>query len=300
MNGRSVAAYVACCVLWGSTWAAVKIGLESVPPLHFAAARLTLACVLITPFAVRAGLRAVGRRTWPTVALAGALNLGVPYVLLFAGQRRLPSAMAAVFFATFPVWILLVARVLSPGHRLTPVQIAAAVLGFGGVAIIQYPALRDATAGAPLAVGGSLVLGAAVLIAIASVIVKDRLREVAPAASAWGQITLSAAVLWPLALAIERSAEAHWSARAVGALVYLAAFGTVLPYLLLFWLMPRMPIAAVGFIPLLDTVVAMALGAILLDEPLTARFVAGAALVLSAAAVAQLRREPARRNPLVE
>ena len=135
----------------------------------------------------------------------------------------IPSALAAILFATFPVWLALVARLLLRDQPLTARKLAAALLGISGVALLQLPALRGAT-----------------LIA------------------------------------------------------YLAVLGTAVTYLLLFWLIPRVPISAIGAIPLLDTTVAVILGALVLREEVGWPLLGGGALVLSGAALAnQAGTEPA-------
>src|SRR4051812_29616829 len=167
---RIRAAYLTCCLLWGSTWMVIKVGLRDLPPFLFAGTRMLLAAAILLPFAARSGLRRYGRRTWGLMAFVGVLQVGIPYALLFAGQQWVPSALAAVLSAPFPVWLALIARLLLPGQSLTARKVTAAVLGIGGVALLQLPALRGHSL-APLAVlGGALVLGASAVVALANVL----------------------------------------------------------------------------------------------------------------------------------
>lgn len=291
MRASTLLAYLSCCVLWGSTWAVIKIGLEDLPPLRFAAVRMFLACVLLTPFALRAGLDELKGGTWKVLAVVGAVNLGLSFALLFAGQRFIPSGLAAVFFATFPVWVVILGRLMIPEQRLTAPRIVAGPLGLAGIAIIQMPNLRGVAVDRATATGGLLVIGAAILIAVANVVMKRRLVSVPPVVGVWGQTGMGALVIGALALALEYGEPAHWTPRAIGALLYLVVFGTVATYLTFFWLLPRLPLAAVGAIPLLDTLVAVTLGAALLREPLGWRLAAAAVLILTAAALANLSPE---------
>ena len=163
MQLRIRAAYLCCCLLWGSTWMVIKLGLRDLPPFLFAGTRMLIAAAVLLPFAAGAGLRAYGPRDWGRVALIGLLQIGVPYGLLFAGQQWVPSALAAVLFATFPVWLVLIARLMLPGQPLTPRKIAAALLGIAGVFLLQLPALRGQALSPLAAVGGALVLSGAAL-----------------------------------------------------------------------------------------------------------------------------------------
>jgi drug/metabolite transporter (DMT)-like permease len=279
-------AYAACCVFWGSTWLAIKLGLRDLPPLTFAAVRMALATAVLLPFALRSGMRALPGRLSVRVATVGLLQIGIPYGLLFAAQQWVPSSLAAVLFATFPVWLLLLARVLLPGQMLTPAKIVAAVLGIAGVAVVQAPALRGASMARTAAVGGGLIVAAAFVIALANVLIRRALTEIPPVVLTCMQVLAGSLLLALAAVALERGRPAIWSPRALGAVAYLAVFGTALPYLALFWLLSRVPVAAIGAIPLLDTTVAVTLGALVLHEPIGWNLLGGGALVLGGAALA--------------
>src|SRR5438128_1534189 len=124
-RARVAVVYLGCCALWGSTWLMIRLGLRDLPPLTFAGTRMTLAALLLTPFALRSGLRGLGRDRWALLAALGLLQIGIPYALLFAAQQWVPSGLAAVIFATFPVWIALLAWWLLPEHPLTPARLFA-------------------------------------------------------------------------------------------------------------------------------------------------------------------------------
>jgi drug/metabolite transporter (DMT)-like permease len=247
---------------------------------------MALATAVLLPFALRAGMRALPRAAWTRVGTVGLLQIGIPYGLLFAAQQWVPSSLAAVLFATFPVWLLLLARVLLPGQMLTPAKIAAAVLGTAGVAVLQAPALRGASFAANAAVGGGLIVAAAFVIALANVLIRRALTQVPPVVLTCIQVLAGSVLLALVAVALERDRTPVWSPRALGAVAYLAVFGTALPYLALFWLLGRIPVSAIGAIPLLDTTIAVTLGALVLHEPIGWNLVGGGAMVLAGAALA--------------
>jgi len=121
LAGRRLAMYLALCLVWGSTWLAIKIGLADLPPLRFAAFRMALACVLVAPFAIAAWIR--GRRpdAFETRAIAwnGALQIGVQYSCIFIAEQWIDSGVAALLFATFPIWVGIFAHYLLPAEPLT-------------------------------------------------------------------------------------------------------------------------------------------------------------------------------------
>jgi drug/metabolite transporter (DMT)-like permease len=283
---RVLFAYVFCCLLWGSTWLFIKLGLRDLPPLVFAAARMTLAAAVLLPFAARARFAGLRRSDLAVIAGVGLLQIGTPYALLFVGQQWVTSGLAAVLFATFPVWLLLLARALLPGQPLTAAKIAAAILGIAGVAVLQVPAMQRLSLGARAATGGAFIVAAAMLVALANVLIRRFLAHHVAVVLTFVQIAAGALLLIALATILEHGRAATWTPRALGAVAYLAIFGTALPYLFLFWLLPRIPVAAIGAIPLLDTTFAVFLGTVVLREPLELTLLLGGALVFCGAALA--------------
>jgi drug/metabolite transporter (DMT)-like permease len=252
---------------------------------------MLLAALLLLPFALRAGLRSLppGR-----IARIGLLQIGLPYALMFAAQQWIPSSLAAVLFATFPVWLVLAARLLMHDQPLTIRKLLAAALGIAGVVVLQGPALFGNAYTREAALGGLLVVTASIVAAVANVLVRRDLHAVPPIATTFGQVFTGALFLLGLALALERHRPVTPTAASIAAVLYLAVFGTAITYLTLFWLLPRVSIAAIGAIPLLDTTVAVILGALVLGEGVGWQLVAGGALVLTGAVLAnQTPAEPA-------
>jgi drug/metabolite transporter (DMT)-like permease len=292
VNFRVRLAWIGCCVLWGSTWLFIKLGLRDLPPLRFAAVRMSLAAAVLLPFAARAGLGGLARADLARVGFVGLLQIGIPYALLFAAQQWVASSLAAVLFATFPVWLLLIARVVLPGERLTSRKLVAAALGISGVLVLQLPALRAGDSGDRATVGGLLIVAAAIVVALANVLTRRGFHRIAPVVLTFVQVASGAALLVAVAALLDAGRAASWTARAAFAVGWLAVLGTALPYLMLFWLLPRIPVAAIGAIPLLDTTIAVCLGSLVLGEPLGWHLVAGGALVLGGAALANRTGAP--------
>jgi drug/metabolite transporter (DMT)-like permease len=282
LRGRTLAVYVFLCAIWGSTWLVIKIGLQYLPPLRFAAFRMALACLVLLPFALRHRDRRPTGREARFMTLAGFLQIGVFYALIFIAQQWIESGLAALLFATFPICAGVFAHFLLPNEPLTPRTIAAAGLGLSGVALIEGAALvraLQADFGALLS-GGGLVFAAAIVSGFASVLVKKHLGRVDPIVNVSAETLVGAAFLLPLALIFERGIPARWTPPAIGSLAYLAIFGTAITFAGLFWLIKRVPISVVSTIPLVDTFIAVLLGALVLGERLPARALAGGALIL--------------------
>jgi drug/metabolite transporter (DMT)-like permease len=287
VRARILLVYVGIAFLWGSTWAAIRVGLRDLPPLTFAGVRMAVAAAVLAPFAARSGaLRVLVGEVGPRVALVGIFQIALPFGLMFIAQQWVPSGLSAVLFATFPVWIALLARALLPGERLTRPRILSAVLGIAGVLVLEQPSLAAVHGSGRLALGSALIVLASIVVALANVLVRRHLVAVSPLAMTAGQTAVGSAVLLAAALVLERGRPVAFTPTALGALVYLAVFGTALTYVGLYWLVPRIPIAAIGALPLLDTTVAVSLGTLVLGETFTWHLAAGGGLVLAAGALA--------------
>jgi len=293
LSGRRLAMFVALCAVWGSTWLVIKIGLRDLPPLWFGGIRMALACVLITPFALAGRARAggqTGRILW-----SGTLQIGVNYACIFLAEQWIESGLAAMLFASFPVFAGLFAHVMLENEPVTARTAGSALLGVAGVAVIEAPAVASLVSGrtGPVVAGSALVLLASLVAAYANVYNKKYLSAVPPAWNVWLQTLSGSAVLLALAAGFERGAPLRWTASSAGALLYLAVLGTALPFAGLFWLLHRVPVSVIGTIPVVDTVLAVILGNLILGETFTPRVLAGAALILVAVLLAAGGRKAA-------
>jgi drug/metabolite transporter (DMT)-like permease len=287
-------AYCFCFLTWGSTWAVAKVALEDVPPLRLVGVRMLLAGLVLVPF-IRTQEGSLHKGDWGRVMAVGALQIGLPFGMMFVGQQWIASSWAALLFATYPVWVLLVGRVLMPGQHLTPRKLLAAVLGVTGVGALQYAQLGALAVSGGVVVGGLLILGAAGLLSVANVLVKQHLGHVPPHLMVCVQTLTSSLPLLGASFVFEAGASVHWTPRALGALVWLALGGTVVTYQLFYWLLPRLTLSALGAMALLDALVAVGLGVGVLREPLTPSVLVGGLLILSATVLAN--RAPSKPAP---
>ncbi|MFL5359118.1 DMT family transporter [Archangium sp.] len=286
-RARLLLAYIACFVLWGSTWSVVKVALEDLPPLRFAGARMMLAGLVLLPFSGLRRSRPDARTLW-TLLGVGLLQIALPYGLLFIAQQWIPSSWSALLFSTYAVWLLLVGRMLLPDQPLTPLKLVSAALGLVGIVALQHEHLRGLNLSGLVVAGCLLTLLATVSISLANVLVRRSLAHVPTGLSVCVQTLSSSVLLLAASLAFESHLPGHWTPRAVGAIVYLAVGATALTYQLLFWLLSRVPLAVVGAMPLLDTLVAVGLGVVMLGERVDSSLLLGGALILSSAALANL------------
>jgi drug/metabolite transporter (DMT)-like permease len=174
---------------------------------------------------------------------------------------------------------------LVPGERLTARSLGLALLGLAGVAVLQAGALAGEQGNARVGLGAALITAGSISCALANALVRRRGVTLTPVVMTFVQALGASVVLALAALLLERGLPGGLTARALGSIAWLAVGGTVLTYLGLYWLIPRVPLVAIGSIPLVDTTVAVLLGTLVAGERFTAQLAAGAALVLAASAL---------------
>ena len=182
LRGRVLAVYVFCCAVWGSTWLVIKVGLRDLPPFTFAGMRMGIACLLLAPAALAIRRAKLSRASIQWIAFCGFLPFGVSYAFVFLAGQRIPSALSAILFASFPIFVGLFGHWLLPDEPLTPRAIASALTGLAGVAVIQGPEVARAFGAGPgpLLVGGLFILSSAIVSALANVLNKKHFADVSP------------------------------------------------------------------------------------------------------------------------
>ncbi len=282
---RVLFVYLSIAVMWGSTWLFIRIGLRDLPPLFFAGFRMALAALLLAPLAARGGALAALLRSRRPVAVIAFLQVALPYGLMFVAQQWVPSGLSAVLFATFPVWLALLSR-LFLREKLTPRRIASALLGVAGVVVLEAPRLGDLSASGLLVAGSALIVLASAVVAVANLFARGHVLALSPLALTAGQSAVGGVILLAASFLFETGRPLAVTPTAAAVVLYLAVFGSGLTYLGLYWIMPRISTSALGVLPLIDTTVAVTLGALVLGEPVGGSLFLGGGLVLAAAALA--------------
>src|SRR5437868_10037474 len=274
-------AWLTLCVVWSSTWLAIKIGLRDLPPISFVAIRFLIAIVVLLAVSIgHVRLLPLRRNDYVVLAITGILMFAVNYTLLFWAELHVSSGLAAVLQATIPIFGMIFAHWMLPDEPLRLQKLAGAMIALGGVAVICGRLLGF---NGPLAFwGGVAVVVGAASAAFANVLVKARSMQLAPAMLAAWQMIFGIAPLLLLGFAVDGNpARFHWTATSVFCLLYLAVIGSALTFLLLYWLLPRLTVAQLQSISLITPPGAVMLGWFLGGETFPASFLLGAALVLA-------------------
>ena len=277
---RVAIAWLTLCLIWSSTWLAIKFGLRDLPPISYAAIRFVIAIVALLAVCVgRVPLFPKEPADYLVLALTGLLMFTLNYGLLFWGELYVSSGLAAVLQATIPISGMIFAHWMLPEEPLHPRKLTGGLIALAGVAIICARLLGFSGLMAFLS-GLGIVAGAAGA-AFSNVVLKKRAIRIAPAMLAAWQMLFGILPLLIFGFVVEGNPlHFHWTKLSVACLFYLALVGSSLAFLLLYWLMPRMSVTNLQTISLVTPPGAVALGWFFGGERLSPSFLLGSAFVL--------------------
>lgn len=314
-------------VVWGSTYLAIRVGVETMPPLLMAAARNLVAGLIMFPLALRSRRAAVSParlrgtlphadradggskgsegsegtegsgRFWPSraewlgCAIVGILLL-VANGVVGVGERTVPSGLAALLVATVPLWLLGIDAGLNHA-RLGLAPMAGLALGLVGVALLS--GLGGNSHGTSV-VGVVIILGAAAMWALGTIMAGRVTLPSSPALASGMQLLAGGAVLLALAAAAGEFGSlrlAEVSARSWLALGYLIVMGSIVAFSAYGIAVRALPTATVATYAYVNPVIAVLLGALILNEQLTPATIGGGVLIVGAVVLVVRRSPPA-------
>jgi drug/metabolite transporter (DMT)-like permease len=275
-------AYLTVAVVWGSTYFAIALGLESFTPYGMVAARFSVASLLAL------GLGRLRREPWPPLRelphlmIVGALLLGVSNALISWAELHVSSGLAAVLAALVPLWLAVFSMAKEP---LGPKGWAGLALGLAGVCVLVWP-----TAGVRVHTGSLVALVAAPIIWSWGTLHGKRFVHGGGLLTNVGLQMATAAVIGLAAAPLLGGfLRGPVTPRALGAIGYLALFGSMLAFSAYIYLAKVWPPAKMGTYAYLNPLVAVLLGSLLLHEAFGLRQVLGMAIILGAVALVQVR-----------
>jgi len=277
-------------LIWGSTWLFIKLGLEDLPPFTFAGIRFVIAAlILLIIVAVRKQRLPRDWRDWVLIAGTGFFSFAVNYGLLFWGEQRVSSGLAAILQTIIPVFGLVLAHLHLPSERITWPKLFGIALGIAGVALIFSNQME--MGGAEAFKGSVAIVIGAFAVAYSNVLIKLRGSKLDYAVLSAGQMIAGLIPLLIVGTLLEGSPlNLHWTRLALVSLFYLALVGSVAAFLLFYWLVRHMEVTKTMLISLVTPLIAVTLGEIVRGEELTWRIVVGGASIMAGIGVVALRR----------
>jgi drug/metabolite transporter (DMT)-like permease len=278
-------------LVWGSTYLAIRVMVETMPPLLAAGVRFTVAgAVMIAVLSLRRSVRPT-RSQVLSALLVGILLPGANAVVSVA-EQEVPSGLAALLIASVPLWVILLRR--AAGESVSRAGVGAVLVGFAGVALLLRPGEQSGDA---TVLGLVAVVAAAVMWASGS-FASPRLALPADGLVSTGwQMLLGGLVIVAVGLVLGEAGDVdvgEFSARSIVALTYLIAVGSLFAFTAYAWLLQNAPIAKVATYAYVNPVVAILLGWLVLDEVVTPVTLVGAAIIVVSVALV-VRIESGRR-----
>ncbi|MFZ5617935.1 MAG: DMT family transporter [Pseudomonadota bacterium] len=292
MSARELIVLLVLCVAWGFHYVVIKTAVAEIPPIFYAAMRMTLVAVVLSPFLRwRAG-------QMNKVLLAAFCFGAVNYALLFSGLKYATASASAIanqLYVPFATILSVVFLKESIGWR----RIVGIALAFGGVAVIALSRDQDVV-GARIGIGVGLVAAATFVEANGSILVKKATGFKPWELLAWFGL-IGAPCLFALSSAIEQDQMALLAAGdkkiVMGAILYSSLVSSVFGHTAYYWLIQRRPVSEVASSTLLTTFFAVAFSVAILGEPFTLAFIVGGAMTLAGVGIVVLRAPATAPEP---
>ncbi|RPH64218.1 MAG: multidrug DMT transporter permease [Acidobacteria bacterium] len=279
-------AWVAICLIWGTTYLAIKICLETIPPALMGGIRFVCAAALLGGGLVAMGKRLPERRTWPAMALIGVLLLGFGNGGVIVAEQWVPSGIAAVLIGTLPFWMVGIQALWFKGEPLTWRHVAGLLVGFAGIVLLVWSDIRVSdSSGRQFLLGVGALQAACCGWAFGSVYSKRNASEGDPLGAAALQMFFGGAFMLVVGTIHGEWAELRFSTRTLAAFGYLVLAGSVVAFAAYNYALKHLPVSFVSLYAYVNPVVAVALGTVLLAEPFTLRTAIAVVVILAGVAL---------------
>ena len=284
LSTRVLIAFACVYFFWGSTYVAIRFGVEVLSPFVLASTRFLIAGPLMLAVCAARGMKLrQSREDFVTLAIIGVLMLGVGNVGLAWAEQYLPAGLAALLIAVIPLYVALAEALLPGGEGLRLKGWAGIGIGFAGLLVLLSPGLREGLHG-----GSGQLLGALVAIVcamgwVAGSIVSRRAKLAASAfvAAAWEMVF--GGVFNAGLMAVSGSwRDAHFTWQGFWSVAWLVTFGSLVGYTAYIYLLEHVPVAKVSTYAYINPIVAVGLGAVFLGERLVGIEYVGMAAIIGA------------------
>jgi drug/metabolite transporter (DMT)-like permease len=284
MNSRerfgAYGAWAAVCFFWGTTYLAIRVGLETLQPTLFAGLRFIVAGgLLFFVMSRQRNARLPVGREWFDLGVVGLMLLGVGNGAVVWAEQWVPSGMAALLVATSPFWAAALARFEGNAERVGLRGLLGMAVGFGGLAMLVGPQLFGAELNGKYLLGVIIIQVGCFFWQAGSLYAKRRPTGVSPLMASSVQMLWAGLILTLLGTILGEWGGMRFGARSGGALLYLIVFGSIVAYSAYMYAIQKLPLPLVSTYSYVNPIVALVLGWLVLSEPLGRRE-GGAALVI--------------------
>lgn len=280
-------AWIVVCLVWGTTYLAIRVALDTIPVGLLAGLRWLVAGAILAVVVPFLGQRLPALRVWPSIAVIGFLMAVVGNGGVVWAQQYVASGLAAVIVAMVPFWSVIVEAALPDGERVTRRTLVGLVVGFLGIVVLVWPelALGGAEEGRSFIYGVVALQVACAGWALGTSYLKRNPTNGSPMGSLAVQMLLSGAMLLAIATPLGEWQRLSFTPATLGAMAYLVVFGSLVGYTAYLYALKNLPVSTVSLYAYVNPVIAVVLGSAVLAEPFTLRIVVASALVFGGIAV---------------
>ncbi len=276
---KAYLAFASVSFFWGTTYLAIRIGVEVLPPGLFAGVRFLIAGLILGGALLAKGEPLPAKREWKHQAVVGIALLVLANGVLVWAEQYVPSGMAALIVATLPFAMATIEGILPHGERLTLRKAVGMLVGFGGLILLLWPDLRGPADGQYL-IGVVAIMFAPVFWAGGSIYSKYHKGGTPPLMAAAMQMLIAGVLLSIIGLLAGELDRFHFSTQGIGALLYLVTFGSIVGYGSYIYVLDKLPSAVVTMYAYINPVVAVFLGWLILSERLDLQMIIATAVIL--------------------
>ena len=294
-------AWLAVCLIWGTTYLGIRISLETMPPMLMAGLRWTLAGGLLAAYMATRGERLPRPGGWRNALVLGFLMMVLGNGGVVWAEQYVPSGLAAVVVASSPFWMAGVESFRADGERMTWRTAAGFVLGFLGILLLVWPELWTGGAGGRGFVLGMIALQIACLgWSIGSSYSKRHGRRENVFTATAAQMLAGGVMMLALGTLRGEWGSLAFSTRSTIAFGYLSTVGAIGGFVAYTYALRHLPVSLVSLYAYINPVIAVALGVAVLGEPFTSRMALAAALVLAGVAIVRAPHGPSQARTHVK
>lgn len=279
-NARVAGTYLLLCIIWGTTWVAIKASLESLTPFMSAGTRFLLASVVIyTIMKLNRIKLQTDNLSVKLYLLMGFFSFIIPFGLVYWAQQFVPSGLSAVLFAVYPFFVAIFSYFRIPEEKIGIVKIIGIILGFSGIVIIFSDSfgavISDYIIGMlAIVLSGAMQANIAVTLKKSGGHLNSLSMNLIP-------MLLAGFIMMLVSLATEKTSQNIFDLNAVISVSYLAIFGSVITFTSFYWLLKRVNVVILSLIAFITPIVALIAGWLIYMEQLTTRHFIGSVTVLA-------------------
>jgi len=285
------AAFAIVCIVWGTTYLAIRVAVRTIPPTLLTGARFVSAGLILLAIArLRGDPLPRGKRLLGELLIVGLLMVGMGNFCVAFAEQWVPSGFAALLVATAPFWAALMERLRKDGDRIDARRGFGMLIGFIGVALLVTPGGAGGAFDAHFVTGAVAIQIGSIAWQYGTVRGKYNLHDVPPLMSSAFQMLAGGIAITTLGFAIGEQQRVTITAEGIGALAYLTIFGSVLAYTSFVYALRKIRVTSMSLYAYINPLIAVILGWVILHEQLTWISILAMAIILAGVALVQTPR----------